>query len=272
MALAAEGRSAVSQNIAEKTGMFSIATIENYRGKWQEFGQFVKEDYGVKDLEKLTGDHVKEFLTYKTELGISYSHWSGYAAAFGKLETALKAYSNKFDRGNNYDFRCAIRELRPEARDELPRFTGTRNYDSPRGLIAAIDNQAHRLAATIQLESGLRLAGASIIKESQLRGYAQDSHSGKNIGLIDYIGKGGKPGTAHVSPEVYRALATHITSQGEFRVSADGYRQSLKEAAQLTGQHYSGSHGLRWNFAPTAVYRASDEWGQLRESPRPGVA
>jgi hypothetical protein len=249
MALAAEGRSGVPQNIAEKTGMFSITTIDNYRDKWQELGKFAKTEFGIRDLEKLTGAHVKEFLAYKTELGVSYSHWSGYSAAFGKLENALNAYSDKYDRGNVYDFRTAINELRPEARDELPRFAGTRNYDSPHELIAALGNQAHYLAASIQHESGLRLAGGTIIKESQLRGFAQDSYTGKNVGLIDYIGKGGKPGTAHVSPEVYRVLATHITSQGEFKVSADGYRQSLKEAAQQSGQNYNGSHGLRWNYA-----------------------
>lgn len=249
VALAAEGRGGTSPNIATKTGIHSLATRENYLEKWQEFARFSKEEYGVKDLEKLKADHVHSFLNYKTELGVSYSHWSGYAAALGKLENALNQYSEKYGRGNSYDFRAAIKELRPEARAELPRFTGTRNYTDPRQLVGAIGNIAHQLAARIQLESGLRVAGATNITAGQLRGLASDALTGKLVGRIDYIGKGGKPGTAQVSPGTYQILAEHIREHGQLKVNADGYRNGLKEAARHTGQDYNGSHGLRWNFA-----------------------
>lgn len=247
--LATEGRSATSTNIAEKTGIYSIATMNNFRGKWQELLAHTKEEHGLKDLEKLTDQHVAEFLAYKIELGVSYSHWSGYASAFNKLENALNSYSDKFDRGNEYSFRSVIEELRAEAKTELPRFEGTRDYDSPGRLIAAIGNESHRLVAQIQYESGLRLAGATRISETQLRGIGLDRYTGKQVGRIDYIGKGGKPGTAQVSPATYRQLVAHIGASGELRVGADSYRSSLKSAAQATGQTYNGSHGLRWNFA-----------------------
>lgn len=249
VALAAEGRSGTSAAIAQKTGIHADSTKDNYLDKWQEFARFAREMSGEKDLEKLTGDQVREFLAYKTELGVSYSHWSGYASAIGKLENALKSYNDKFDRGNTYDFRAAINELRPEARAELPRFEGTRNYNNPTALAGAVADQTHRLVATIQHQSGLRLAGASIIGADQLKGLALDQHTGKPVGLIVYIGKGGKAGTAQVSPGTYRGLEAHIASRGELRVSADGYRDALKSAARTTGQAYNGSHGLRWNFA-----------------------
>ena len=34
-----------------------------------------------------------------------------------------------------------------------------------------------------------------------------------------------------------------------FRFNQDGYREALKSAANATGQDYTGSHGLRHNFA-----------------------
>lgn len=249
MALATEGRSATSTNIAEKTGIYSISTVNNFRGRWQELLSHTKVEHGVRDLEKLTDQHVAEFLAYKIEIGVSYAHWSGYASAFKKLENALNSYSDKFDRGNEYSFRSAIEELRAEAKTELPRFEGTRNYDSPGRLIGAIGNESHRLVAKIQHESGLRLAGASRISEAQLKGIGLDRHAGKPVGRIDYIGKGGKPGTAQVSPATYRQLVAHIGANGELRIGADSYRASLKSAAMATGQTYNGSHGLRWNFA-----------------------
>lgn len=249
VALATEGRSGTSASIAEKTGIHSKGTRDNYLDKWQDLGRFAREEFGVKNLEKLTTDHVRHFLSHKTEMGVSYSHWSGCASAMAKLENALNRYSSKYDRGNTYDFRSAVRELRPEARAELPRFTGTRSYDNPDKLIGAIGNQVHQLVARIQHESGLRIAGATKITVNQLKGLAKDIHTGKTVGRIDYVGKGGKPGTAQAAPETYQRLAEYIAERGELKVGVDSYRQSIKSATQATGQAYNGSHGLRWNFA-----------------------
>jgi hypothetical protein len=249
VALKAEGRGATSTALSEKTGIHSEATKNNYLDKWQEIGRFAKEEFGLKDMEKLTGNQVREFLAYKIEIGVSYSHWSGYAAALGKLENALNAYSARFDRGTAYDFRAAVNALRADARAELPRFSGTRDYENPAKLSAAILKADHRLVSRIQLESGLRIAGATAISVSQLKGVANDALTGKPVGLIDYVGKGGKLGTAQVSPATYQRLAEHITRHGQLKVSADGYRQSLKAAAVSSEQTYNGSHGLRWNFA-----------------------
>lgn len=247
--LAATGQSATSAKIATKTGIHSKGTKDVYLEKWQELGRFCKEEAGLKDLEKLTGEHVRDFLDYKIEMGVSYSHFNGYACAFEKLENALNWYSDKNERGNSYDFRAVVKDLRPEAARELPRFEGKRDYTDPQALTEALGNESHRLVAAIQHESGLRLAGASSISASQLKGLARDAHTGKLVGQIDYIGKGGKAGTAQVSPETYQRLKAHIEAHGSFKVSADGYRESLKSAASQTAQHYNGSHGLRWNFA-----------------------
>jgi integrase len=249
IALAAEGRGGTSTAIAEKTGIHSFGTRDTYLDKWQELGRFCKQEFKIRDLEKVTTDHVREFLAYKTELGVSYSHWSGYSAAVSKLENALNAYSDKNNRGNTYNFRTAVKELRPDAKAELPRFAGTRNYDNPHTLLDAISNLTHQLVGRIQHESGLRIAGATNINTGQLMGLAKDAITGKVVGLIDYKGKGGKLGRAQVNPETYRKLTDHIKKQGELKVSGDSYRTSLKTAAQATGQEYNGSHGLRWNFA-----------------------
>ena len=249
VALAAEGRGGTSTAIAEKTGIHSLGTRDNYLDKWQDLIRFSKEESGLKNLEKLSTDHVREFLAYKIEMGVSYSHWSGNASAIAKLENALNAYSEKYNRGSTYDFKTVVKELRPEARAELPRFQGTRNYHNPGRLTDAIGHQAHQLVARIQHESGLRLAGASNINASQLKRLAKDPLTGKMVGIIEYKGKGGKLGTAQVSPGTYQRLADHISKHGQLKVSADGYRNSLKTAAKATGQGYNGSHGLRWNFA-----------------------
>ncbi|NJD39675.1 MAG: hypothetical protein FIA89_15340 [Geobacter sp.] len=248
MALAAEGRSGTSSNIATKTGIHGKGTRDNYLGKWQELAKYANEEFGIRDLEKITTDHTRAFLAEKIENGVSYSHWSGYAAAVGKLEKALHDYSAKFDRGNSYDLRAAVSELRPEAKTELPRFEGTRNYADPNTLIAETKAQ-YQLSARIQHESGLRIAGATNIKLEQLRGLSQDQHTGKEVGVLAYVGKGGLHGLVQISPATYNNLKDHIEQNGSFAVSKDGYRSALMSAAEKSGQSYNGSHGLRWNFA-----------------------
>lgn len=247
--LAAEGRSATSQNIASLMGIHGIKTLGNYLGKWQEFGRYAKEEYGIRDLEKLTREHVAGFMSHKIEMGVKYSHWSGYGSALGMLENALSLYSAKFDRECAFDFRSAVESLRNEARAELPKFEGTRNYENPLALINGITNPSHRLAAAIQHQSGLRLAGATCISISQLRGLGVDKFTGRPVGLMDYVGKGGKAGTAQISPELYKTLVEHVKTNGNLKIGADVYRSSLKLAALATGQAYNGSHGLRWNYA-----------------------
>lgn len=248
LALAAEGRSSTSANIAVKTGIHAISTKENYLDKWEEIARFAKDEYGIRDLEKLTPDVVTTFLAEKIEKGVSYSHWCGYAAAVSKLDKALNDYSTKYERGNSYDLRAAVSELRSEAKAELPRFEGTRNYANPNKLIAETKEQ-YQLSARIQHESGLRIAGATSIKLEQLRGLSQDQHTGKEVGVLEYVGKGGLHGLVQVSPATYNNLKDHIEQNGSFQISKDGYRSALMSAAEKSGQSYNGSHGLRWNFA-----------------------
>jgi len=243
------GQSADSASVASAVGIFSLGTAETYTEKWQELATAVRESEGIRDIEQISAQHVQQFLENKIELGVSYSHFQGYASAFGKLESALNGYSERFEKGNEYNFRGSINSLRDEARMELPRFEGTRNYSDPGQLVGNITNDEHRLVASIQHESGMRVAEASSIQASQLRGLSTDALTGKEVGQIDFIGKGGRENVGQVSVETYRDLERHISESGSLNVGADPYRESLKSSAEATNQEYNGSHGLRWNYA-----------------------
>lgn len=257
--LESQGLPATSERIAELTGIHSVSTAENYIEKWQELGDFARSEMGIRDMGKLDGETVKAFLQEKIEAGVSYSHFSGYCAAFGKLETALERFSEEvkgIDR--DYGFRDAIGEVRPEAREELPRFEGTRNYDDPSRLIQALPDVSS-LVARIQLESGARLSEASKISSEQLKGITNDKMTGKEIGQFNFTGKGGKDNTGNLSPGTYQDLVKHVAEYGSLNVSADAYRDDLKTASTATGQDYNGSHGLRWNMA-------QERYQELREN------
>ena len=277
--VAREGGAQTWADIGGKIGIYSEGTADRYRDVWRAALDYAKADYGIKDIEKITPEVIQNYLESRVEQGIAHSTYGTEAAALGKLEVALNRYSEAHDRGNTYDFRSAISASRAEA-SSLSRFDSSRAYADPRGVVDAISNRDHQIAAAVQLESGSRIHEASLIKPDQLRGYKPDPTTGEQKGVIAYQGKGGKMGEHLVSPGTYQALEQRIQERGVYWVNKDAYRASLKAAAETSGQSYNGSHGLRWSYAQErfaqiqehggfyeqALAQVSQEMGHVRAS------
>lgn len=237
------------EQIGGKIGVYSFGTADSYRETWRSVLDHAR-NVGVKDIEKLTNKEIHSYLQSRIHQGVAHATYQKEAAAVAKLEQALNRYSVEYSRGNIYSFKSAINESRTGSK-ELQRFDGSRAYDRPAQLVAAVANRDHQIAAAIQHEGGARVHEASLIRVDQLKGYRGDPAIGQQRGIIEIQGKGGKVGDKFVSPQTYQALERAIQGQGEFKVDKDAYRDSLKEAAAATDQQYDGrgSHGLRWNFA-----------------------
>ena len=77
-----------------------------------------------------------------------------------------------------------------------------------------------------------------------------DEHTGEFRGWIEVEGKGGKEREISVSVETYHAVERVLQENGSnMHFDKNEYREILKDAAEASGQDYTGSHGLRWNFA-----------------------
>jgi integrase len=204
----------------------------------------------VKDIEKLSSEHVAGWLEFRMECGKARSTVAGDIAALSKLEQALSLWSVKRDSGREYDFQEVLAAAREEART-LPVFEGSRAYSDVPTLIAAIKNDQVHLAVRILSESGSRIAEGTKITAAQLRGASVDRYTGSEHGDYSFVGKGGRSNIGHLSPETYRDLQRHIEQHGSFTVSRQVVRDALKSAAGQTGQvnGYTGAHGLRWTFA-----------------------
>lgn len=237
-------------DLGRELKVYSYATADAYRDVWGQCLAHAKAEHGVKDIEKLGAGHVGSFLKAKAEGGesVSKATFRQYAAALGKLEAALNGYAARFETGRSYDFRQAIKDARPLAAS-LRDGPQTRAYAEPQRLVAAIKRSDHRLAARMQYEGGPRVHEISLITPPQLLGERPDPVSGKTCGWIADKGKGGKNLEHKFSLETYRQLAAEVERRGAFSVDKAAYRESLKSAAEDTGQDYRGSHGLRWNFA-----------------------
>ena len=230
----------------------SYATARTYKDVWHQFGHFAKDVLGVRDLEELRAEHVCSFLESCVAGGVRYSTFQKYAAALGKFERAFNLFAVNTGSGKVYDFRSKFDSVRKEAARMLVRGDKTRAYKSPDFLISALGNESHGLIASIQLEGGARIYEASLIHGDQLEGLTVDEFTGKDVGLIRLDPgdtKGGKGRTISVGSDTYLKLRGYIEKHQEFRVNPNHYRKDLKNTAKITRQKYTGSHGLRWNFA-----------------------
>ena len=243
------GKAATWHNMGKNMGIYSYNTADAYRDVWRSVLDHTKTEFGIKDVERLSGEHLRAFLDSKIEQGVAHATFMQYAAACEKLETALNRYAEQMGTGLNYSFSGDIKNARLEAHKELVKFEGSRAYASPGRLIEAIANDKHNLSAAMQHDGGARVHEISLVKANQLLGMRSDSVTGEVKGFVTIQGKGGKENEVGLSHGTYERLEGYVKASGEFRIDKDAYRADLKDAAQKTGQEYTGTHGLRWSFA-----------------------
>ncbi len=241
--------------IGKEIGIYGFKTADDYRGIWRDLGNHVKSTFCFNsrtfDLEKLSQEHVASFLSAKIADGLAANTLSKYCAALEKLEVALSRHAEANNTGMSYQW--DLGGIRAEAQEKLEHFSGNRAYDAPQPLVTAIVDPDARLAASIILGGGARVAEASHIKEDQLLGVCPDPWTGRESGKLQIDGgKGGKEYAVYLPLEVYLELEQAVAEgNGLFAVTPDAVRDGLREAAECIGETYKGrgSHGLRWNHA-----------------------
>ena len=236
--------------LGAKIGVYSYATADAYRDIWRHVLEHAKAEYGMKDIERLSGQHVASYLESKIDQGVARATFDQYAAGCAKLEQALNRFAEMKETGNTYSF--DLKDVRALGRQELGgRSDVSRTYAAPDRLVASVQGERHALAAALQREGGARIKEISFVGKEQLKGVWADIHTGEARGWIAVSGKGGKERLVSVSPQTYQRLTSEIArnDNGRFAIDGDRYREDLKQAAAVSGQDYEGSHGLRWSWA-----------------------
>jgi integrase len=230
--------------------------MESYRAIWNNFFNYLKEYWKIKDFEKIEAYHVQAYMDYKIEYYPSKQYLEKISAALGKLEVALKHFSiNIHNESRGYDF--SIRQtLLDEARDlnYVANNYHNRAYNNPEALIHALQNPLHQLAATIQYEGGTRIEGVALIKPNQLLGTKLDSITNLQKGIIFTKEKGGKEGEVLVSIETYNELKGYLSQNPLFKINRQTYYEDIKQSSKRCKESSEASHGLRWNFAKRRMF------------------
>ena len=234
----------------------SYKTMESYRRVWNNFFNYLKEHWKIRDFEKIESQHIQAYMDYKIEYYPSKQYLEKISAALGKLETALKNFSkniHKVEKDYNFSIRQTILN---EARDLklVANNYHNRAYKNPMLLISNLKNPINQLAAKIQYQGGARVEGVALIKPEQLRGKKIDKVTKVEKGSIYTKEKGGKEGEVLVSLETYKELENYLSTNPKFKLNRQDYYYDIKQAALISKEVSEGSHGLRWNFAKRRMF------------------
>ena len=225
--------------------------MESYRNIWNNFFNYLKEHWNIKNFEKIETHHVGAYMDYKVEYYPSKQYLEKISAALGKLEIALKLFV-KYVHNENKTYDFSIRQtILNEARDLkfVANNYHNRAYNNPELLIENLQNLQHKLAAKIQYEGGARIEGVALIKKEQLLGIKLDTITNTQQGILFTKEKGGKEGEVLVSLNTYYKLQNYLSKNAKFKINRQAYYEDIKQSALLSNEVAEASHGLRWNFA-----------------------
>lgn len=235
----------------------SYKTMESYRNIWNNFFNYLKEHWKIRDFEKISAEHIAAYMDYKIEYYPSKQYFEKISAALGKLEIALKLFAKNIH-GVEKDYDFSIRQtILDNARDlkQVASNYHNRAYANPELLISNLSDDYHRLAAQIQWEGGARIEGVALIKPEQLKGIKIDPITNENCGIILTKEKGGKVGEVLVSLDTYYSLENYFLFNPIFKINRQKYYNDIKQAVILSKEDSEASHGLRWNFAQKRMFQ-----------------
>ncbi len=260
--------------IGKNIGVFSYSTQDAYQDVWRQSFAYARENYGIRDLEKIEVSHIKGFLQSKLDAGCANATLRQYCSAHEKLEQALNHYNQEKGTGRTYDFSKELREIRRIANQSAPRFEGTRAYKNPERVIENIKDDRYRTIAAVQREGGARVHEVRFGRED-LKGI----RNGKGV-LSIRKGKGGKPREIRVEMKTYQEIKKEVAKlhHGQkwgIKNESDknAYRADIKAACERAGEQYKnpqgktkGSHGFRYNYAQDRHQEVQQEGKSYLES------
>lgn len=224
-----------SGDIAQNTGIYSENTMKNYINAGVQAFQYIREEFGIKDITKITGEHIKSYLEQRAS-EVEYKTLKIDMAGINKLEQAINNYNN-----TDVNFRSAVEDFRQEIKldkEYIANNDESRALLNPTGVVNSLSDESHKLVAGMQLEYGFRLNEVAKI----------DLNKQLDSNILSVQAKGGQIISKELSQEHITRLQ-ELSSNGIFNINKLEYGNDLKNACKVNSEHYTGSHALRHNYA-----------------------
>ena len=233
-----------SHEINQRIGITSYASMTKFQTNAHKFTGFCFERYGLNDIRSIKPEHIKEFLIELCDRDYARQSVQGYASTIEKLAVVMDAYSPAAQ-PRTETWHAAVVSCRAEINDCVQKDTGSRAYADPQAMIDNLSEPRLQLVAEMQLNYGLRISDATKVDANNLNG---------NILLVPNS-KNGQDLRIELSADYAQRVRDMCTDGG---VKNGVYREALKQACAESGQEWTGTHGLRHNYAQNRVAELVD--------------
>jgi hypothetical protein len=250
-------------------GLRSFGSWRVYKYEVHRFAEFMLARGLISLLDTVSvrncmAEYLEERLTHYVERKKSRQTMETILSAMGKFEYALNHYIGEHAVDvpplETEELRLDFYVRGKKVLRKSSRLFSNRAYPDPVRLIGAIHDGTFQLQASLQYEGGLRAEGVGApcnrriknpLTTEGLRGIGVDPATGKPVGIVTSVEKGGKETEHYVSVETYRRLEEYIRMYGSLESDYCTYVEEINRAARETGQYATGrgSHGLKHNFA-----------------------
>ncbi len=223
-----------SHEMAGVTPITKKETLARYKETYNDFGRFGRlHGYGH-DIKNYSPQVVTEYLSTKINAGAAWETVKTDCSALNKLDDILNAVD-----GGKRDWSAQIGEMKEVARKtcDHTKTAMPRRFTNPQAVIDNLPGQA-KLIAELQLYYGLRVRDASTIRLNDDNSLSIVSKNGFRV--------------PHFSINPQHATQLRELARGRVVFTIMPYKSyltALKAACYKAGEHYSGSHAFRANYA-----------------------
>lgn len=211
---------------------------------------YAKRNFGVKKLWELKPEHIQDYV--RTELieryGMAKNTLQQHSAMIGKLEIGIKEFLGYSVDFGNRDI-ASGRWVANSVAKELSDVRHHSAYKDVNKLVSSIKDSKDKVFAMAQANGGFRFSELQYSRKENLHGIVKDKITGEEVGVIHVEGKGGRERNCFIAVGLYEKIEGYVEKQGHLKVNYEKYLRGLQEASKETGLSYSGSHGLRCDFA-----------------------
>lgn len=235
----------------------------------QQFGTWLKNDRGRKDLYHATRSDYRAYIAHKESQGVSKGHLANIETGLRTLASGMNAQNSQ--RGfaprnwvpkerivHNYD------KEKPNDRSYTPR-----EVERVREQLPTSRGDHHLNAIDLQNAFGVRLKEASKTTPAYIddRGdkgvYWVASEDKTADNKAHGVTKGGKPRESQCRPEYEQKVREMVAGRGEKEYLTAKYsttKDAYDKAADKAGiENFTGSHGFRHSYARAELERKLEE-------------
>ncbi len=213
----------------------------------KELASYARENFKIKDMQAINKEIVTAYINNKIEKGLYRRTISSYVSILAKIQVGLSKMPQKQESHKSLYIQKDLKSIRKIV-DKLALKSEhiNRAYINPESFKSDMSIKSS-IGYQLQLEHGLRVNEATLIRSSQLL----------KGNILRVQGKGGYQRDVQLSSILYNQIKQEIKANGSYRQSYNNYLKDLKNSVVKAGEKWTGTHGLRYNYAQSqmAIYQ-----------------